>query len=277
LSYADNGGTAVTLSVGGGTGSDYDTWADSYGLTGADRLGTADPDSDSVINQDEYAFGLDPTDPASATPITTGLDKTTGTFTYTRRDPALTGATYTVETSANLSVWSPDAGAVQTVISTAGQIQTVSVKLSPALLSQSKLFARVTTGEGGGGVSDYDAWASGFGLDPATNGAPGEDPDRDNVINQDEYAFGLDPTDPGSLNPVTVPLDPATGTFTYTRRDPALTGLTYSYEYSTNLVDWTPFQPADENHNGTTIQNVTVTVPSNIMANPMVFIRPVAN
>ena len=277
LSYADNGGTAVTLTIGGGTGSDYDTWADSYGLTGADRLAAADPDGDDVINQDEYAFGLDPTSGASATPITTGLDQTTGTFTYTRRDPALTGATYTVETSTNLSIWSPDAGAVQTVISTAGQIQTVSVKLSQALLSRPKLFARVTTGEGGGGVSDYDAWASGFSLDPAANGAPGEDPDGDDVINQDEYAFGLDPTDPASLNPVTVPLDPATGSFTYTRRDPALTGLTYSYEYSTDLANWTTFQPAGEIQNGTTIQTVVVTVPSNILANPMVFVRPVAN
>jgi len=41
-------------------------------------------------------------------------------------------------------------------------------------------------------------------------------------------ALGLDPTDGASISPVIVPLDPATGTFTCTRRDPAPSGLAYA-------------------------------------------------
>jgi hypothetical protein len=41
--------------------------------------------------------------------------------------------------------------------------------------------------------SEYDAWARGFGLDPAGNGAPGQDPDTDGFSNELEFAFGTDP------------------------------------------------------------------------------------
>ena len=45
-----------------------------------------------------------------------------------------------------------------------------------------------------GGGSAYDTWASGFGLDPATTGAPTADPDGDSFSNEQEYAFGTNPT-----------------------------------------------------------------------------------
>jgi len=45
-----------------------------------------------------------------------------------------------------------------------------------------------------GGGSAYDTWASGFGLDPATTGAPTADPDGDSFSNAQEYAFGTNPT-----------------------------------------------------------------------------------
>ena len=38
---------------------------------------------------------------------------------------------------------------------------------------------------------------------------------------------------------VTVPLAPATGTFSFTRRDPALTKLAFTIWTSTDLEDWT--------------------------------------
>ena len=62
-------------------------------------------------------------------PISFPLDKTTGTFRYTRRHASLTGLTYTVLTSDNLSGW--------TQVTTATDIpgtdkQSVEVKLSPA-------------------------------------------------------------------------------------------------------------------------------------------------
>lgn len=43
-------------------------------------------------------------------------------------------------------------------------------------------------------VSGYDTWASGYALDPATDGAPSADPDKDGFRNGSEYAFGTDPT-----------------------------------------------------------------------------------
>jgi hypothetical protein len=52
---------------------------------------------------------------------------------------------------------------------------------------------------GGAPPNPYDSWASGFGLDPAvttgpTAGAPTADPDGDSFNNQQEYAFGTNPT-----------------------------------------------------------------------------------
>jgi hypothetical protein len=47
---------------------------------------------------------------------------------------------------------------------------------------------------GSGGGNTYDTWASGFGLDPATDGAPTADPDGDSFTNSQEYAFGTNPT-----------------------------------------------------------------------------------
>ncbi len=137
LSYVGNAGTAVTLST---PGSDYDDWANSFALLGADRDGTADPDGDLLINDDEYAFGLDPTSAASVTPITTPLSAA-GEFSYTRRNPVLSGLTYTIETSTDLSTWTPDAGATQTVAGTVGDVQTVDVTVTATPVG-GKLFVR---------------------------------------------------------------------------------------------------------------------------------------
>ena len=49
----------------------------------------------------------------------------------------------------------------------------------------------------GGSATPYDAWAATFGLNPATDGAPGADPDGDGQANNIEFGFGGDPTDGG--------------------------------------------------------------------------------
>ena len=123
-------------------GTDYDTWMDGFpSITGADRLSTADPDGDGLTNQQEYAFGLNPTLGSSVNPITVPLDKTTGTFTYTRRaTPAITGLAYTVLTSTDLVTWTPDGGSES--IATAGEVQSVTFTVTnPAV--DGKLFVRV--------------------------------------------------------------------------------------------------------------------------------------
>lgn len=136
------------------SGSDYTTWATSFGLQdpwlGTDPAlngeASADPDGDGMTNRQEYAFGLIPTSGSSVNPIIEQLDKSNGTFKYTRRaTPATTGLTYTVKTTTNLANWSKDvtATATQSVIGTAGSVETVQVTLTGAPLAAPKIFARV--------------------------------------------------------------------------------------------------------------------------------------
>jgi hypothetical protein len=125
-----------------------------------------------------------------------------------------------------------------------------------------------------GTVSDFDLWAAATG---ATGGMTG-DSDFDGRDNAFEYAFGLNPTSGGSVNPFVVPFNPATGLFTYTRRTASLTGLSYTYEYSTSLSDpWQSFTPAvtPVSDSGSPVEQVTVTVPAALLAEPRLFIRVV--
>ena len=92
------------------------------------------------------------------------------------------------------------------------------------------------------------------------------------MSNQQEYAFGLDPTKGSSVNPIVAPFDKASGQFSYTRR--ATSGLDYSVEYSTDLAVWetaaTTELPGDPDANG--VQIVTVTV-SNEPVDGKLFVR----
>ena len=136
-----SGNTGV-VNVLTGSVDDYATWAASFTPTDV-SIPTADSDGDGMTNQQEYAFGLNPTSGASVSPITSPLNKTTGMFSYTRRaTPALTGLTYTVLTSTNLVTWTPDAGAVAESVVTAGDVQTVTFTVAnPAV--NGLLFVRV--------------------------------------------------------------------------------------------------------------------------------------
>jgi len=108
----------------------------------ADTKPAGDADGDGLSNQQEYAFGLDPTKGSSVNPIKVPFDKSTGTFSFTRG--ATTGFTYKVWTSTNLLTWNEDTGAVQTPGATVNGVQTVDVTVSPGLLASLKLFVRVT-------------------------------------------------------------------------------------------------------------------------------------
>ncbi|MCX6878230.1 MAG: hypothetical protein NTW21_31125 [Verrucomicrobia bacterium] len=102
---------------------------------------------------------------------------------------------------------------------------------------------------------------------------PTADPDGDGMTNQQEFAFGLNPVLGSSLNPITVPLDNATGKFSYTRL--AASGLTYHVFTSTDLQDWaedltaTASQvPGTPDGNGVQTVDVTITgpLPSSLFA-----------
>ena len=72
------------------------------------------------------------------------FDPPTGTFSYTRQDPAGTRLSYRIERSPELSGWSVDAAATQTVTATTNNLQTVQVTLSDSKpLTAPKLFIRV--------------------------------------------------------------------------------------------------------------------------------------
>ncbi|WP_411845109.1 hypothetical protein AAFN60_14685 [Roseibacillus persicicus] len=124
-------------------GGDYDTWAVGFGLTGG---ASDDDDNDGLSNFEEYAFGLEPNNASSLNPIEMVLDRSSGTFSYTRRDPALgTELSYSVYTSTTLEAddWTLDAGATQTAGVTDGNgNQTVAVTLA-TLPTEEKLFVRI--------------------------------------------------------------------------------------------------------------------------------------
>jgi hypothetical protein len=126
-----------------GGDSDYDTWLAGFTFApGADTTPAGDPDGDGMTNQEEYAFGLNPTLASSANPITAQLDPVTGNFQYTRRaTPAATKLTYTVFTSADLATWATG-GATETGFTTAGGIETVTVHVTTPP-TDGKLFVRV--------------------------------------------------------------------------------------------------------------------------------------
>ena len=84
-------------------------------------------------------------------------------------------------------------------------------------------------------VSDYDAWKSPFHLVVG----PEDDDDRDGLSNFEEYAFGLDPGNSGSVRNVTMVALKTTGALSYTRRKTSLSGLSYTVWTSTDLNDWT--------------------------------------
>jgi len=122
---------------------DYPTWAANYpGFNLSDS--NADLDGDGLTNGDERLFGLNPTSGASSNPLTVALNATAGTFSYTRRSPTLTGFNYTVWTSPDLQTWTKDNGATQTPgTADSNGLQTVAVTLSPALLSDPRLFVQL--------------------------------------------------------------------------------------------------------------------------------------
>lgn len=139
LNYTYNGGTQIAVVA------DFSVWAAGFGGGITDTARGADPDRDGMTNQQEYAFGLNPMLGSSVNPITVPLSASTGTFSYTRRIPAHSGLGYTIQTSPTLGAdsWTTDLGAVQFVIGTAGEVQSVRVTVSAGLLSAPQLFVRV--------------------------------------------------------------------------------------------------------------------------------------
>jgi hypothetical protein len=121
--------------------------------------------------------------------------------------------------------------------------------------------------------SDFFAWAARF---PGANlSDPNADFDGDKLSNNYERIWGLNPTNATSLNMFQSTAGLKTGSFSYTRRTQALTGLRYSVWTSTNLTSWaqdsgaiqTPAAPVAE------VETVTVTLSSALLAQPRLFVK----
>ena len=133
------------------------------------------------------------------------------------------------------------------------------------------------------GSLEYDttgagAWADGtFANGNLSDKTPSGNPDSDGLTNQQEFAFGLDPTTGASSNPISQQLNKGTRTFKYTRTKAS--GLTYNYQYSTTLsAPWVSFMSATTPPPAslsTTVEEVTVEVPAALItANPnTLFVR----
>ena len=126
----------------------------------------------------------------------------------------------------------------------------------------------------------YEAWGLPYRL---TAGSEGGDLDNDGLTNFEEFAFGLIPNSGSSVNPITSPLNKATGKFSYTRRaTPASTGLTYTVWTSVDLVTWTLDSTATSSQTviGTVgeIQTVEATIPGTLpLTQSKLFIQVRAN
>ncbi|MCX6878900.1 MAG: hypothetical protein NTW21_34580 [Verrucomicrobia bacterium] len=145
-----------------------------------------------------------------------------------------------------------------------GQVLTVDL-ISQSAVGDSLSVNRPITVPGtlGSVPSDpYGLWSNRtFANGALTDQDPAHDPDGDGLTNQQEFAFGLDPTTGASSNPISEQLDPATGTFKYTRL--ASSDLDHTVEFSADLSIWDPAtypeSIGDPDSNGVRIVAVTVT------------------
>ena len=112
------------------------------------------------------------------------------------------------------------------------------------------------------------------GLSDKTSGG---DPDGDGLSNFDEFAFGTNPGDGGSANPILVLPNKTTGVFQYQRLAPTASGLNYTVLTSPDLVTWTEDTTATAGQSVTAtngdVQTVTVTISAASLAESKLFVR----
>lgn len=143
----DDANKQVLLVQSSGTG--YNAWATSKGLTGGDALPDADPDHDGVKNLMEYVINGNPNGSSTAALPTQSYSGANLLFHYLRNDDSKSDTTQTVQWSTNLTSWNDisiptaSAGAVTIVENTTSPDDvTVSIPLSNAG-SGGKLFVRL--------------------------------------------------------------------------------------------------------------------------------------
>ena len=93
-----------------GSSSPFETWVSGYGLSGARALATADPDSDSLTNLQEFVLGGNPTVSSSAVSPAIADLASSMTLTFTRSDASQESPAVTVkvQVSADLASWTDE-------------------------------------------------------------------------------------------------------------------------------------------------------------------------
>ena len=93
-----------------GSSSPFETWVSGYGLSGASALATADPDSDSLTNLQEFVLGGNPTVSSSAVSPAIADLASSMTLTFTRSDASQESPAVTVkvQVSADLASWTDE-------------------------------------------------------------------------------------------------------------------------------------------------------------------------
>jgi alpha-galactosidase len=123
-----------------GMSVDYMTWRNSYPGLG---LPGEDDDGDGLSNDFERIFGLNPKSAASASPYPAPFDSESGLFSYSRRKKSMTNLNYKVWASTDLENWFEDNASVQSITSTAGDVEIMGTLIDPALLAEPRLFLQV--------------------------------------------------------------------------------------------------------------------------------------
>lgn len=144
-------GNSLILTVDGGGGSAYDSWATSKGLTGANNGATQDPDFDGISNVLEFVLDGNPlTSDTGKLPVST-QDATNFYFDFNRRDDSVGEAALTFEYGTTLASWpstvaipaaaTPVAGPPVTITDNGGGTHHVKVTVPKA--GNTKFFGRL--------------------------------------------------------------------------------------------------------------------------------------
>jgi len=94
-----------------------------------------------------------------------------------------------------------------------------------------------------GSTAGYNTWATSFGLDPAGNGLPHEDPDHDGLPNMIEYMLRSSPVSGVPANLPTLSHTATHATFGFVYRPEVEDLFRTEVEYSTDLSQWTTAAP----------------------------------
>jgi hypothetical protein len=123
-----------------------------------------------------------------------------------------------------------------------------------------------------GSPNAYQSWALANNLDPEGDGAPGFDKENDGAVNLLEYAFFTDPNDGSSIPVFTTATDGANVSVTY-QRAKAATGLTYTAQWSDDLVEWFVTDLTDLPTGNETVDTVEHVITSSQDGEPRKFLR----